>query len=165
MKFSFSEEAKKAEGGSYFKIKEGNNNIRIVTEFLLYESSYQGRPTKKFVGFIIDRADGGVKPAFLAKTIIDQIADLQMTEDYGFDGVPMPYDVNIKATGAGTKEVQYTVIAARANVPLSEVEQKAIADLNVQEFLLELVQKQSEVKAEETTAVGSAEVTTQDIPM
>src|SRR4051794_6475387 len=97
MKFNFGEESKKAESGSYFKPKEDNNPIRVVSEFLLYESVYLGKKTRKFVGFVIDRKDGAVKPAFLAKTIIDQIASLQMTpkEDYGFEEVPMPYDINI----------------------------------------------------------------------
>jgi hypothetical protein len=69
--FSFADEAKKAESGSYLKLKEGDNKIRIVTEFVLHESEYQGKKTKKFVGFILDRRDGNFKPAFLAKSIVD----------------------------------------------------------------------------------------------
>ncbi len=142
MKFNFGEEAKKAESGSYFKPKDGNNVVRIVTEFVLYESSFQGKPTRKFVGYLIDRSDKAIKPAFLAKTIIDKIADLQMSgpapEGYGFDGVPMPYDINIKATGAGTKDVEYSVIPARTETPLTEEELKAISELSVRDYLTEL---------------------------
>jgi len=142
--FAFAEEAKKADSGSYLKLKEGNNVVRLVTEFLLYESSFQGKPTRKFVGFVIDRADGAIKPAFLAKTIIDAIADLQLSgaDEYGFEGVPMPYDINIKATNAGTKEVIYSVIPAKAAKPLTEEELKAAGAVDVVEFITQLRQEQ-----------------------
>ncbi len=143
--FNFAEEAKKADTGSYLKLKEGSNPIRIASEFLLYESVYMGKKTKKFVGFIIDRADHGlVKPAFLAKTIIDQIASFQSDSEYGFMEVPMPYDINISAIGAGTKEVQYTVIPARSNTPLTADEVKAIAEAgSVEQFILQLREKEA----------------------
>ena len=182
-RFNFGEEAKKAETGSYFKAKEGDNKVRLVSEFILHASSYQGRPTKKFVGYVIDRTDGAIKPAFLAKTIIDIIADLQLSGDeYGFEEVPMPYDINIKATGAGTKEVQYSVIPARSNPELTEDQKKAIAELDIREFVLALQKTENEtavpqpqqpvssirpMQSGETfeEVFGKEEVTEADIPM
>jgi len=131
MKFSFSEEAKKAESGT-FKFKEGNNVMRIVSEFIYRESIFKDKKTgaekksRKFVGFIIDRVDGTVKPVFFPRTIIDQISSLQETEDYGFEEVPMPYDINISTTNAGIIEAVYKVIPARANSSITPTELAAI---------------------------------------
>ena len=119
----------------YLKLKEGNNRIRLLTAPVLHGSEYKGSINYKHACYIIDREDGNVKLAFLAKTIISQIAAYQNSEDYGFEDVPMPYDVTINAKGAGSKEVKYTVIPAKEEVPLSSSEvqelsqKKPIADV------------------------------------
>ena len=58
----------------------------------------------------------------MAHTIYKQIEALQMNEDYKFYEVPMPFDLTINAKGAGTKEVVYTLMPARANTPLTPAE-------------------------------------------
>lgn len=158
--FSFADEAKKADSSSYFKPKDPSNHVRIVSEFVLHESSYEGRLTRQFVGYVIDRSSGAVKPAFLPKTVIDKIADLQVRgpESYGFDSVPMPYGINItrKSTGPNKFDVEYGVIPARQNTPLTEDELKVIADLNAQDFIAEL--KKGKEKSQ-TTAVQPSRAT------
>jgi hypothetical protein len=47
-------------GGEYFKVQNGNNIIRVLTEGVYHESEFKGKDgkvniTKKFVMFIIDR--------------------------------------------------------------------------------------------------------------
>ena len=147
--FNFAEEAKKAEGNT-FKLKEGNNVIRIVSEFLLdsWPSKFDGKPGRKFVGFLIDRADGAIKPAWLAKNVMDQIANYQLTPDYAFDGVPLPYDINIFTKNAGKLDVVYTVQPARKNTPLSDAEKAAVDKLDLKEFV-ENLQNDDETPAEQ----------------
>jgi hypothetical protein len=41
-----------------FKVKEGQNKIRICSILHPYKSSYKGTPTLKFVCWVIDRSDG-----------------------------------------------------------------------------------------------------------
>lgn len=70
----------------------------------------------------IDRKDGKIKPFFMPNTIYKDIEKFQRDPEYVFDEVPMPYDVTIHAVGAGTKDVEYTTVAARTNTPLTPAE-------------------------------------------
>ena len=62
------------------------------------------------------------KKHVMPHTIFKAIRDLQKSEDYAFSEIPMPYDLTIQAKGAGTKEVEYTVVPARQNSDLTPVE-------------------------------------------
>lgn len=108
--------------GDYLKLQEGDNRIRLMSECLEHPGEYQGKPTFKWLCYVLDRRDGKIKPFFMAHTIYKAIEALQMNEDYKFEEVPMPYDVTINAKGAGTKEVVYTLMPARANTPLTPAE-------------------------------------------
>ncbi len=104
--------------GQYFKVKEGANKIRLLSPCIPYRSEYKGQVNVKFPAWIIDRADGVIKLYFMPQTILNAIGGLQMSDDFGFVEVPMPYDLTIMAKNAGTKEVEYTVVGARNNTPL-----------------------------------------------
>jgi hypothetical protein len=117
------ENLKKAEsehglGGEYFKVQNGNNIIRVLTEGVYHESSFKdpksgiSKVTKKFVMFIIDRRDKKVKPYFAPYAIYKAIASLEEDPFFAFQGMPMPYDVNIKVENAGTLNVDYSVQAS-----------------------------------------------------
>jgi hypothetical protein len=41
-----------------FKVQEGKNVIRILSEPRMVQSFYQGTPNTKFVTWMLDRADG-----------------------------------------------------------------------------------------------------------
>lgn len=110
-------------GGDTFKFKEGANRFRLVSECLPHRGSYKGTPNFKWLCYVIDRADGAVKIFFMPHTIYKSIAELQKSDDYGFDEVPMPYDLTVNAVRAGTKEVEYTVVPARKNTELTLDEQ------------------------------------------
>ena len=75
---------------------------------------------------MLDRKDGRIKPFFMPHTIYKLIEGFQENPEYAFDEVPMPYDVTIGAKKAGTKEVEYTVVPARQNTPLTVDELKAL---------------------------------------
>ena len=131
MKFDANATIKKAEEdyglgkGEYFKVQDGDNRIRLLSAFLPHQSEYQGRPTFKFVAWILDRRDSKVKLYFMPKTIVDEIGALQVNPEYAFEEVPMPYDITIHAQKAGTIDVEYKVIPARANTNLTPEELKA----------------------------------------
>ena len=114
--------------GDYLKLKEGANRFRLVSECLAHEGEYNGKKNFKWLCLVIDRADGKVKPFFMPHTIYKQIVALQRSDDYAFDGVPMPYDLTINADGAGTKEVKYALMPARKESPLTAAENQALAD-------------------------------------
>ena len=106
------EQSGKVGGSDYYKVQNGNNIIRVLTEGVYKEDEYQGRKSSKFVMFIIDRKDGEVKPYFAPYTVYKAIAGLEEDPFYKFEGMPMPYDINVKAENAGTKEVVYNVQAS-----------------------------------------------------
>lgn len=129
-------------GGDTFKLKEGANRFRLVSECLPHNGDFKGTPTFKWLCLVIDRADGKVKAFFMPHTIYKQIAGLQQSEDYHFEGVPMPYDLTITASGAGTKEVKYTLMPAKKEVPLTADEKGLIfAHKTVQEVKTALDEK------------------------
>lgn len=149
--FSFSSAYKQAEKqynlgkGEYLKLQEGDNKMRLVSECLPHESVYQGKKTFKFLCQVLDRKDYKIKPFFMPVTVFKAIESLQLSEDYKFDEVPMPYDLNIRAVGAGTKEVKYTVMPARNNTPLSVEEIQLIAEApTVQELQAKVRENQKE---------------------
>jgi hypothetical protein len=131
-------EAEKAgllSSGDYFKLKEGGNRLRLLSECLAHKGEFQGKPNFKWLCYVLDRVDNKVKPFFMSHTIYKQIEALQMSDDYAFNEVPMPYDITINAKGAGTKEVEYTIMPARKESSLTPdelfelSEKKPLADL------------------------------------
>lgn len=177
MPVSFAERRKQAEkagllgSGDYLKLKEGANRLRLMSECLPHPGEYKGTKTFKWLCYVIDRVDGKVKPFFMAHVVYKQIEALQMDPEYAFADVPMPYDVNVNAKGAGTKDVEYTVVAARKNTNITPAEmddfetQKPIAEL--QAALTK--EKQDEhhqpaARADVPTISTGAPISDEDIP-
>ena len=112
------EESGTVGGSDYFKVANGNNIIRILSEGVYHESTYTDKKTgkvsvtKKFVMFVIDRKDGKVKPYFAPYTVYKDIASLEEDPFFAFQGMPMPYDVNVKVVNAGTLDAEYNVQAS-----------------------------------------------------
>jgi hypothetical protein len=119
------EESGKVGGSDYFKVQNGNNIIRVISEGIYHESEYvdqktgKSSTTKKFVMFIIDRKDNKIKPYFAPYVIYKAIASLEEDPFYKFQGMPMPYDVNIKVENAGTLNVTYNVQASPTKTELT----------------------------------------------
>jgi hypothetical protein len=152
MKFNASDTMKRAEEdfglgkGQYFKVKEGANKIRLLSTCVPYQSEFKGQTNVKFLCWIIDRVDENkIKLYFMPTTILNAVGGLQMSDDFGFEDVPMPYDITIMAKGAGTKEVEYTVVGARQNTPLTGAEQQAFDEKpSIEEVIEKLKEKQGE---------------------
>ncbi len=153
MKFNASETMKRAEEdfglgkGQYFKVKEGANKIRLLSPCVPYQSEFKGQTNVKFLCWIIDRVDGQIKHYFMPTTVLNAISGLQMSDDFGFEDVPMPYDITIMAKNAGTKEVEYTVVGARTNTVLTEQEQ---GEFNNKPSIDEVVEKLREKQSSES---------------
>jgi len=153
-------------GGEYFKVKEGSNKIRVISEWLPHNSLYNGQPTFKWLCQVIDRANKEIKvvPYFMPNKIYKSIMALQLDPDYGFEALPMPYDITITAKNAGQKTVEYHVIPA----PVKELtgdEIEAIAKApSVQELQKKVRDKQEEKDQGAEKPVDSNEVDVETIP-
>lgn len=165
--------------GQWMKLKEGENRIKIVSDFEDYGIHYIpaekksyiciGRengcpycakgltPTAQFMGYVIDRADNRVKLLHVGWTIYKAISDLQASVDYGFDGLP-PYDIIINKTGSGI-DTQYTVMPSRKDTPLTEEEKEMVkryTKTSVKEILDKMKSKITPVKIDNNGEVEPA---------
>lgn len=144
------EEAEKAGllgKGEYLKLKEGANRFRLLSECLPHNDTFNGKRNFKWLCYVIDRKDGKVKPFFMPHKIYKQIEGLQMSEDYGFVDVPLPYDLTIIAEKAGTMDVTYTLMPAKKETDITDAELK---DFGEQKSLPELQKMLLDKKAKET---------------
>lgn len=132
-------------GSDYYKYKEGDNRFRLMSICLPHQSEFQGRPNFKWLCYVLDRRDGKIKVHFMPHKIYKAIEALQINPDYAFQEVPMPYDVTVCAKGAGTKEVEYSLIPARRETPLTETEDEAFSGVkSIQEVQDALKQKKEQ---------------------
>lgn len=150
------EEAGLLGGGDIYKYQEGDNRIRLMSECLAHTSEYQGKRNFKWLCYVIDRRDGRVKVHFMPHKIYKAIEALQINPDYAFDEVPMPYDITVHAKGAGTKDVEYSLIPARRETPLTDDEHD---DLDNQTPLDEIQQKLIEKQQKNGSAAPARQET------
>lgn len=149
-KFNVSEAVAHAEkeyglgSGEFYKVKEGANKIRLMSQTVPHQSFYKGNKNFKHVCWILDYRDNKVKLYFMAHTILKAIEALQQSEDYAFSEVPMEYDITINAKNAGTKEVDYQIMPARLSSPLT---QDALDQLSSKKDIQEVVSKLREHEA------------------
>ena len=145
----------------YFQIAEGANKIRVLSEGAIIASHWIGQKFHtcfgkdkgcqypherenvniKFLHWIIDRKDETTKLARFPYTIEKEIGALSADEDWAFDTFPMPFDLTLKAVGAGTKEVKYSVIPSPKRFDPSETE---LADYQAQTPIEEVVERMKE---------------------
>lgn len=135
-------------GTGSFKLKDGANRVRIVQGFLPHSSEFTDPSGKKTTTFkwltrVLDRRDGKVKVFFLGHTIYKQLVAFQQDSESGtdFDELPMPYDININATGAGTMLAKYTVVPSQKRVPLTAAEEDLIREEDSLEDVQEALYK------------------------
>lgn len=136
-------------GGDYYKYKEGDNRFRLVSVCVPHNGEFQGKPNFKWLCYVLDRRDGKVKAHFMPHRVYKSIVALQQNPEYTFSEVPMPYDLTVQAKGAGTKEVEYSVVPARKEVPLTDDE---LAEVERQKPILDVKAKLDEKAAKKAPA-------------
>ena len=112
----------------------------------------------------LEKPDGQIKTFFMPHTIHKFIEDLQTNEDWSFDEVPMPYDLTLNATGAGTKEVKYSVTPSPKRTPITEAEAEAfIAKKPIREIQAAIYEKQEQNSPDPTRDAPDFDPT--EVPM
>jgi hypothetical protein len=131
----------------WMSLKEGDNKIRIVSEFEDYGVHYDTKtrksvicigkdkcpfcqkgeiPRVQFLGWVIDRSDNRVKLLRIGYKVFQQIGELAKSEEYAFDTIP-DYDITIRRSGRGLDTI-YSVLPARQNTPLTDKEKEMIME-------------------------------------
>jgi hypothetical protein len=152
--------------GNWFKLKEGNNVFRVLTEpteffekfkvGVCYENcGFKGSP--KYLCYIYDQEDKQVKLFRMNFTIAQALAAFQLDDEYKFDGFPMPYNVKVLAKGAGTKEVSYSVIPGRLSELPEGVEETLAKQTSTEDIVEKLRAKTKEGVLAGTIDIGEEE--------
>lgn len=162
-KATFSEELEKPVEGAnkksdWFKVQEGDNRLRILSNASAgahhySPSGYKGvcigkddnckgcaegtAPSIRYLVWVLDRRDNEIKPYNMPYKAYQQLAALQKSADWGFDEVPMPYDINLNAKGAGSKDVVYTLMPTPKREELPEEVKKELEKKTPTDMLLE----------------------------
>lgn len=130
--------------GEKFKLAEGENQVRVLSEPRMVESTFKGNLNRKWLAWIIERKDGVTKLFYMPKTIVSHLADIESMKFYAFDAPRMPYDVIIKAKHAGTIDAEYTVIASPKQEPLTADELEQVKTLKrIDEVVSKLMERQA----------------------
>lgn len=180
---SFFDEVQSESKEQYFKVKEGQNTIRIVDEPKKFLSRfkqgicYEGAPycqmdsldegeslTLRYKTWIIDRKDGVMKIYDMPNTVAKALKTFKDDPDYSFDGFPMPYDITITAENAGTKEVKYTVLP-RKESSLTPEEVEVLKSKTPAAEIVAKYQEKAKKEYESKNAIQLEEpVSSDDIP-
>lgn len=143
-------------GSDWFKIKEGDNRVRFLsnpvpiakyfnrqtsTSYVLEEfnapDEFQGaKKSIRYICWLWDRDDDSLKIAEFPYTIIKFVNELQKDEDWKFDELP-EYDVVIKKTGSGL-ETKYSVVPSPKR---DEVSKDVLSDFESESSAEEVAQK------------------------
>ncbi len=165
----------------FYKIQEGANNMRIMTDFVKVETIT--KPGGKYGGVLTEtnkpnitkdpkttdktrlqgwawaiirgktRAEDEFKVVQFGNKILTQLVALRSNPDYGFETMPMPYDININAKNAGDITVEYTVMGARQNTEVTADEMEAMnKKKSVQAIVQAMTDKQDGKKGTDTMA-------------
>ncbi len=81
------------------------------------------------------------------------IKELMQDPDYAFEEFPMPRQINIRAKGAGTKEVEYSLMASPKKTPIPAEVLKELAEKPSPEELIE------KMKAKRGNSTGTTDKT------
>ena len=144
-------------GGDWFKFKEGDNKLRIICEPAKLQKKFirgiaypncgfEHETTIKFLTYVYDYSDNKIKLFKLSYGVMNQIVDFMIDPEYAFEQFPMPYDITVKATNAGTKEVKYTIIPARANSEMPTDVAEEIAKKKTPSEIIALMQEKQKNK-------------------
>jgi hypothetical protein len=119
-------------------------------------------PSKKWECWAIIRGDGKkIKDKFaivdLPYGVSKELLTMMTSDEAGFKGWPMPYDINITAKNAGTFDVDYKVLASRTNSDVTDEEMAEYAKLTPINDILERMKDKKRKEVE-----GGTSSSTQD---
>ena len=158
---NFKDQGQKLGVGSsdYFKLEQGENRCRILTEAEPSITHFIGKGTKpapcgpspcqycakglkhtvRVMLYLLDRKDETIKLAELPWTVYKALGELANSSEYGFAKLP-PYDLTIIRTGEGM-DTSYSVMPGRNETP---VPKKILDELATKKPVLEIIAARKE---------------------
>lgn len=177
---------------AWFKPKEGDNRIRIVSTGAVIaehfkvgvcygkdkgcktcaagvgitdeEEKKKYQPSVKWMFWIIDRTDGQLKLYKIGAKIMKAISALQKNPDYSFSKIPA-YDITVNVKNAGTKAAEYQLLPSPKITDLTEAEQAELGKKHSTLDIVAAMKKKQLVKEGGTpTDTASEEISHVDYP-
>lgn len=157
----------------YFNMVEGDNRMQLLSHCAplaqvwtgnRYEIAKEGDKTASIKGLCWVLQDGLIKSAKLPYTVVKQIRALQTDQDWAFESFPMPRLINIKAKGAGTKEVEYTVVPSPKETKISEEVLKELAARPSPEMVVEKIKNKASGITKREYPQPTSEINPEDVP-
>lgn len=152
------EEIEEARSKGFFKVEEGDNRFILLTHFAplaqifdpstkKYRIAEEGEKGASIKGVCwvaqedpVKDGEGtewNVKEAKLPYTVVKQVRDLSKNDDWDFK-LPFPHMLNLKATNAGEKNVQYSTNPSPKQI---EIPQSVLDELKNKPTPEEIVEK------------------------
>lgn len=173
-------EREEEQAKGYFNFVEGDNRFQLLThcaqliqrwngqkyEVVIEGDSKEGRSIK---GVCYVLQDDEIKVAYLPYTVVKQIRALQNDPDWTFSDFPMPRMINVKAKGAGTKEVEYSVIPSPKESKVSQETLEKLSKKHTPEQIVEIMKekragKNTKKVVEKSIEYPKEEINPEDIP-
>jgi hypothetical protein len=166
----------------WYKFQDGDNRVRILETPVKFAESYDPK-----LGYLQLWHECGIKGSIkyltrawlykkdkdgnevgelvltkLSFKLMDAIVGLMEDQDYAFESFPMPYNINVKTTGAGTTDVNYNIVPSPK---LTDVPAEALEALKDQTPLADIIEKMKEKSKKKYEANGQMEkLTGKDLP-
>lgn len=158
----------------YFKFQEGKNTILVLTEpvhfrqafnvgIVYHGCDYNDIASSKYLTYVKDMKDGQIKLMEMSHTIAKSVVALGEGARTKFDTFPMPYVLEITATGAGKATVKYTIVAGvDETLTKEEVEELSLLDdcediiMRKQKWQKDQMETDNEYIAKAKSAIESA---------
>lgn len=153
------EEIDEARSKGYFGISEGDNRFILLTHFAplaqifdpstkKYRIAEEGEKGASIKGVCwvaqedTDKDSGEkvwhVKQAKLPYTVVKQVRDLSKNDDWDFQ-LPFPHMLNLKATNAGEKNVEYSLQPSPKAIEIPEEVLKELSEKDSPEEIVEKI--------------------------
>lgn len=170
-KMDWVDKKEQEQGKDYFDMVEGENRFQLLTHCApqalkwtgtKYEPAEEGDTNISIKGVCWVLQDDVIKLAKLPYTVVKAIRALQNDPDYAFEEFPMPRVIKVNAKGAGTKEVEYSVIPSPKEVTVSKEVMEELAKKPTPEEMVEKM-KGKVSQRNDTTDATKIEYPTEDI--
>lgn len=155
----------------YFDIVEGEQEFFLLSHCAplaqvyepstkKYRAAEEGDKNVSIKGVCWVLQDGVIKQAKLPYTVVKSLRALQQNQDWEFT-VPFPHKLTLKAVGAKTKEVEYTLTASPKK---SAIPANILKELNDKPAPEDIVEKIKGGKKEEPKRATKEEDSSSEIP-
>lgn len=146
-------EAKNEKNSMYFTVKEGENKFVLLSHCAPLSQVWDNTAKRYRVAGDDDQnisirgvcwvlQDDAIKQAKLPYVVVKQIRALNDEPDWDFQ-IPFPHMFTLKAKGAGTKEVEYSLTPSPKKIEIPQIVLDELAKKPSPEEVVELIKSKS----------------------